>query len=328
MLAYKKQLNYNGNNISSRPLNEAHLEVFCYYWGHFLLMTKKFKSIEQQIEILRERGLIINDYNKAFEFLYTHNYYRVSGYTLTLRKNDRFYPNFTMDNIMEIYYCDEGMRHILLKYLEMIETKVKSIYAYEFCKIYDPLAYLDAKNFNNINIHCRIMQKSQQLKKVNHQHEAYIKHYMDDLNEAMPLWTYIDLFTISDISFLYQISEKRLKKAVANGINISTPKADTLLEHFLHSLTILRNLCAHGSRLYNRLFEQRPRLNKQEKALLIIKDNIIDNAHLYSFIIIMKRLLSSSEIKSFKTEINNLFKNYQFVDIKYYGFRYDWLNTL
>lgn len=42
----------------------------------------------------------------------------------------------------------------------------------------------------------------------------------------------------------------------------------------------------------------------------------------------MKRLLSSSEIKSFKTEINNLFKNYQFVDIKYYGFRYDWLNAL
>lgn len=82
MLVYNKQLNYN--NISSRPLNEAHLGVFCYYWGHFLLMTKKFKSIEQQIEILRERGLIINDYNKAFEFLYTHNYYRVSGYKLIM----------------------------------------------------------------------------------------------------------------------------------------------------------------------------------------------------------------------------------------------------
>lgn len=65
-----------------------------------------------------------------------------------------------------------------------------------------------------------------------------------------------------------------------------------ILGRFMHSMTIIRNLCAHGSRLYNRLFEQKPSLNKKELRLLYVKpDGSVDNAHLYGFILIMKRLL-------------------------------------
>lgn len=94
-------------------------------------------------------------------------------------------------------------------------------------------------------------------------------------------------------------------------------------------MTIIRNLCAHGSRLYNRLFEQKPSLNKKELSLLIKKtDNTVDNAHLYGFILIMKRLLNENDFISMKEEIVGITDKYPFVRMSYYGFRNDWKNIL
>ena len=98
------------------------------------MAEKEFKTIEEQIEILRSRGLSIQDDEQTKQFLLYHNYYRISGYSLTLRRNDVFYPNSSMQNVMDIYAFDHEMRHLLLKYIEIIEVKVKSVYAYELPK--------------------------------------------------------------------------------------------------------------------------------------------------------------------------------------------------
>lgn len=138
----------------------------------------------------------------------------------------------------------------------------------------------------------------------------------------------MDILTISDISFLYKISPAPVKVAVANTMGL-TVKGDELLGRFMHSITIIRNLCAHGSRLYNRLFEQKPWLKKQERALLIhFPDGTVDNAHLYGFILIMRRLLTTSEFETMKAEIVDLSKKYPFVNLRYYGFRQDWEKVL
>lgn len=97
----------------------------------------------------------------------------------------------------------------------------------------------------------------------------------------------------------------------------------------MHSMTILRNLCAHGSRLYNRLFEQKPKLSKNERPFLrVLKNGQTDDAHLYSFIFVMKRLLPDTDFNEMKSEILSLAKKYPFVNMKYYGFRNDWSNVL
>lgn len=46
------------------------------------MSTKDFKTIDEQLEILRSRGLIIDDENIAKDFLLYNNYYRISGYSL------------------------------------------------------------------------------------------------------------------------------------------------------------------------------------------------------------------------------------------------------
>ena len=288
------------------------------------MADKEFKTLDEQIAILEGRGLSIPDKQKAKDFLQRNNYYRVSGYSLTLRNHDVFEKAATFQNLIDIYEFDHELRHILLKYLEKIEVAVKAIYAHEFTKVYGPNGYLDAANYVDAQKHKEIIDKAEKQKSMRLRHEAYLKHFVEDLKQDVPLWAYVDLLTISDISFLYSISDQQIRNAVASEMQLQ-PKGDVLLGRFMHSMTILRNLCAHGSRLYNRLFEQKPWLNKTEQALLRKEpDGTVDNAHLYGFILIMRRLLLSDDFRRMKMEILQLSRKYPFVSMRYYGFREDW----
>lgn len=288
------------------------------------MADKAFKTIDEQLEILQNRGLSVSDEVAAKEFLLRNNYYRISGYSLTLRSHDVFNANASFQNIVDIYNFDHELRHILLQYIETIEVTVKSIYAYEFTKRHGATGHLDASYFTDASKHQEIMDKASKQKDARLPHEAYLKHFVEDLNQEIPLWAYVDLLTISDISFLFKISESDVQDAVAQSVGLYTRGAE-LLGRFMHSMTIIRNLCAHGSRLYNRLFEQKPWLSKKERALLLKNDDgTIDNAHLFGFILIMRRLLSSDEFAALKAEIITLSNKYQFVSMRYYGFPDNW----
>ena len=286
--------------------------------------NKQFKTIDEQLEILRSRGLKIEDENSAKEFLLQNNYYRISGYSLTLRKNDVFSKFASFQLLMDIYNFDQELRHILLQFIDIIEVKIKSIYAYEFTKKYSPTEYLKDNHFTAKEEHKRIIEKAMEQKKNRLKHEAYLLHHAaQGIN--LPLWAFVDLLTMSDISILYSISEPALQDSIA--AKFSYKYADILGKH-LHSMTIIRNLCAHGSRLFNRIFSQKPSLNKKEKALLIKRNGIIDNAHLYGFIIIMKRLLTEDKFQEFKLYLNYLSCKYPNVRLDYCGFHNDWKQQL
>ena len=99
-------------------------------WRLFVLEVKQFKTIDEQIKILESRGLIIDDREKAKQSLSNLNYYRLSGYTLTLRKNDRFYKNVKFSEVMQIYNFDMELRAALMYLLESIEISMRTYIAY------------------------------------------------------------------------------------------------------------------------------------------------------------------------------------------------------
>lgn len=292
------------------------------------MSDKEFKTIDEQIELLHSRGLDISNDADVRNFLMRNNYYRVSGYSLTLRSHDIFHKNASFQNIVDIYNFDHELRHILLQYIEIIEVAVKSIYSYEFTKRYGAIGYLDVTHFVNAAKHQEIIDKANKQKTARLPHEAYLKHFVEDLHQDIPLWAYVDLLTISDISFMYSISDSDVQDAVATTFGLTHRGAD-ILKSFMHSMTIIRNLCAHGSRLYNRLFEQKPWLNKRELSLLRKdKNGIVDNSHLFGFILIMRRLLKPNEFAAMMSEIFALTDRYPFVNMKYYGFCDGWKNQL
>ena len=301
----------------------AHLGAFCIYRGTFM-STKDFKTLDEQIEILESRGLTVENHLEAKQFLRKNNYYRLSGYSLTLRDHDAFFPGTKFQNIVDIYMFDEALRHILLEQLERIEIELKSIFAYEFAKKYGPLGYLNSRNFRNYKEFARIAAKAieQQHKRMGH--EAYLQHFKTT-GEDLPIWAYVDLLTIADISILYQISDEDLKSDIAGNFGLLKSNRASLLEIHMHCMTILRNLCAHGSRLFNRIFITKPNLNKAEKALLRKNtEGSVDNSHIFGYILVMKRLLPAESFSAMKSRIVELSEKIPFVAMRYYGFPDDW----
>ena len=80
---------------------------------------------------------------------------------------------------------------------------------------------MDATHFSDSTKHAAILTKAETQKTSRLPHEAYPKHFVEELKQDVPFWAYVDLLTISDISFLYAISEPAIKTAVANALGIT-----------------------------------------------------------------------------------------------------------
>lgn len=292
------------------------------------MANKVFQTIEEQIAILESRGLTIVDKSAAQEFLIRNNYYRFSGYTLTMRSNDVFEPGSDIMKALDIYVMDREMRNLLLRYLDIIETACKSVWAYEIAKTFGSVGHRDAANFNDAKRHSELIAQAddQAAKRCNH--ELFIKHFLTDLQQDIPVWAYVELLTFSDISKFYAISLPDTIKLVAADLGLRT-NVWRYVARFMHVLANLRNLCAHGSRLYDRSFSYRPSLNKREiKYLCVDNKGMPDNSHLYGFVILMRKFLTPQEVRDMKADLRGLSERFPRADMRHYGFRSDWIKVL
>lgn len=241
-------------------------------------IVKPFLSIDDQIKLLISRGLTINEdqYEKANDFLLNNNYYRISGYSLTLRNNDTFYKSASLDTLIQIYEADRYMRQIMLSIIEVVEIRIKSMIAYYHSRKYGPLGYLDINNFccaNNSKIdlsiisnYLHITRKADTQKSIMTDSELFLKHHKDHKNDVLPFWVYIEVLTISDVSKLYTLLDENIRKNIALQLGFKSTNGHLIVKNLLHCITILRNTCAHGGRLYNRLFTRKPWLSKKKRA--------------------------------------------------------------
>lgn len=301
---------------------------------------KPFLSIDGQIKLLKSRKLNILDdrIEEIRKFLLNNNYYRISGYTLTLRKNDEFYPNVSFDNIRQIYGFDKRLRHIILFLTEEIEIRLKSILAYYHAKKYGSMGYEDINSFHCVD-KCRVnekavndflmvQKKANQQKKRMTESELFLKHFKENNSDKLPVWAYVEILTISDISKIYGILDIDIQQQIAKEFGYCHGTANELLANLLHSVTVVRNICAHGGRLYNRKFIRKPKLSRQQKSLLRVENNRIIYDRLFSFILVLKELSLPEDFGLLKEHLLELITRYPFVDMKYYGFPENWKDIL
>lgn len=66
-------------------------------------MLKPAKTIEEQINLLKERGIVINDYEFAKFFLANNNYYRLMGYAYQFKTEQKTYKENTKFPLLQRY---------------------------------------------------------------------------------------------------------------------------------------------------------------------------------------------------------------------------------
>lgn len=266
---------------------------------------KPFKTYEQQIELLKEKGLSIPNETYAVKVLKDLSYFAlINGYKKAF-KQDGLYENASFEDIVALFKFDEKLRGILLKYILIIERKIKSSLSYHFSQKY-PKCQEDYLNVNNYSYEC-VKNRDSILRLVStlnsiikSKNYPYIKHYVNHHDSQIPLWVLINAVSFGKVSKIFALSQQGIQQKVANDFAGVT---NAELKNMLELLTHFRNVCAHNERLYN--YKTRISL-KKSSVFCALNGPRNDNCSLFSVVICMKFLLDNIEFDEFITEVENI----------------------
>ena len=136
----------------------------------------------------------------------------------------------------------------MLDAIERIEVSVRSRFAYELSKKYGSHFHLNESLFKN---HYRYQQTLHKLKdEIERSREPFIKHFKNKYTQELPpIWASVELMTLGQISNWFSIVKHRAdRQLVAKYYGLD----EKILASFMHHLTIIRNISAHHSVLWNK----------------------------------------------------------------------------
>lgn len=253
----------------------------------------------EQVNDLLNLGMQIKDYDFALKFLFKNEYYRFRGYCYQFIKGNKLNGNISFEDILDIYYFDDELRQLLLKYLRHIELSIKSIVSYYHTIKYGPLCYLDDKLFINKANHTDFLDKAK--KEIGRSDEVFISHHINIKNSVFPFWVVCEVLTFGTISKYYNNMLNTDKTAISKKFYGVDRK---YIENWLLVCSYIRNLCAHNARLYNRKFIQATvNLPKKVKP---------SNSNLFDRLIPISKMLDDENKHRFVREIEELIDKHIF----------------
>lgn len=281
------------------------------------MKEKTFKSLDEQIAILRSKGLVINNEDYTKEILLRENYFFLTGYRFLFMRSlsdRRFIEGTTFEELYAMFIFDRQIRNILFKNILVVENNLKSIMSYVVSKNhgFKEKNYLNPNNFvhdssRNRQINDLIHKMKRQIS-INGKQHAATSHYLSNYG-YIPLWIVVKVLSFGIVGELYTILQYDDKKEIADVFNVEINS----LEEYLPILANYRNLCAHedicylnrsqatiGNTLYHNLLNI-PKINGEY---------IYGKNDLFALIIILKRILKETDfilmINEFSYELDIL----------------------
>ena len=283
-------------------------------------MEKKvFKTLDEQISNLREKGLVIDDEKYAKEVLLRENYFFLHGYRYPFLKSrdDKVYIKGTrFEELYSLFLFDRQLRNIMFKHLLVVENNLKSIISYQLSRKYGfkEKDYLNPYNFNYTQekkkqVNDLLGKMKRQIKTNAMQHSA-TRHYMTNYG-YIPLWVLVKVLSFGIVTELFSVLKKEEQYDIVELYNLD-------VKDFSSYLTILsnyRNLCAHEDILYDNRTNKSIEDTKYHRALhieMLNNEYIYGKNDLFALIIILKDMLKKDEFKSFILEISQAIDNLEY----------------
>lgn len=288
-------------------------------------------AIIQQIAQLKNRGLIIKDEQFAEHFLKNVSYYRLAGYWWPMqadKSTHTFKSNSTFENIISIYNFDRDLRVLLFDVIERIEISFRTKLIYLLSKEISPWWFEDVHNFKNAVAHTdTLLSIDGELKRSKEVFikEHYKKYHMD--TRRPPSWKTLEIASLGNISKLYGNLNPtiRSKDIIASELGIVN---HTYLHSWLQSISQLRNMCAHHSRIWNRNLPGTYKLMPKPPYPWINNVPAATEFHmLYIHLCCMKYLLNVIHQQNhFTQKLCSLLQTYMNIDPNALGLKLNWEN--
>ena len=274
-------------------------------------MGKKiFKTLDEQVQILRSKGLVITDEEKTKDILLRENYFFINGYRhLFMRswKDSTYIPGTTFEELYAMFIFDRRVRNIFFKNLLIVENNIKSLISHQLSKNYGfkEKDYLNPKNFSKDPMQSRqvhdVLNKVKRQIRVNGKQHSATMHYITNYG-YIPLWILVKVLSFGIVSELYNILEYKDKDAISSYYKIDP----ATLSIYLTILSNYRNLCAHEDILYDHRTQKQIPDSLYHKMLCIERTDGEYNYgknDLFAVVIIFKQLLTDTEFTDFINEV-------------------------
>lgn len=298
--------------------------MYCY--------PKIFLSVAQLIQKLTDAGMIIASQDEAKNALTTIGYYRLKGYCFHQfdHATGKYAPGTSMTNVLQLYKFDSELSHLLFMYLSQIEVALRARLVNAFQSQQDALILNDPSAFQEKDKYWK--NQGTVAAEIARSNDVFIKHNFANHDGAIPLWASVEVMSFGTLSkiiknlrtgsnspFSILVQDYRFKN---NNGHFIKPSKD-MFTSWIHAVSVMRNICAHNSRIYNRVISTWPQI--------ISLDAITPQPQyngLYQIMLSMKYLRPSDQSwNAFVAEFNLLLQKYNGIyDIARMNFPSDWAN--
>lgn len=231
------------------------------------LYMKDFKTIDEQIKILEDRGLVFLNEETAKLNLIRYGYYEiVNGYKdplLLENDSESFKEGATFEHLFELYKFDKKLKDFVLRATLDFELNLKTVFSYVISENYGVIdnSYLNKSLYNlgekNNNGQYPLNYLFNKFNRIiNYDLEPY-KHYREDHGHTPP-WILFKGCDFGNIKYFYNLQKGPIKSQI---ISLMTDFPVEMVESFdklkyffsdtLDLCYTFRNRAAHSGRIYN-----------------------------------------------------------------------------
>lgn len=272
--------------------------------------SKPALSYRQQLDLLKSRGLTIEDEDKAMHLLANLSYYRFSAYLYPLLKepkdNHQFKDDVTFNQAFKMYCFDRELKRLVFNELEKIEVSLRAKITYEYAHNESPFWYTNSDLFYNENKHEKTLAKINSSFNISNAEfaKAFKVKYS---NISAPSWIALETCAFGSLSMLYSnLKPSRSRRIVADYYGLK----DRVLISWLHSFVVVRNICAHHARLWNSVLNVSPKIPRTTSYKWINTTNVPNNKVYFILVMLRYMLFTINPKSTFKAKMATLFDKY------------------
>lgn len=294
----------------------------------FFIDMKEFKTIEEQIDILKKRGLTFNNLEDAKKILLMNNYYNViNGYKepfIIQGTKDNFLIGTTFEEIFALYNFDKAIKDIFLEYILKLENNLRSLISYYFSMFHGNDNYLTFYDFDDLSkvTNTTVEKRQNRIRCIQdligtiHKEivrtidsKAYINHYMLDYG-FVPPWVLVNILSFGKLSKFLELMQQKERILISQQYNIS----ENELIQCVKMLAYFRNLCAHDDRIYNTKVPKYLYIpdNRYHSKLNISKKNnmyLYGKNDLFALVLVLKIMLNENDFNTLYNKIYGRIKS-------------------
>lgn len=282
------------------------------------MSNKEYKSVDELITILENKGLTFSQKQRAKRLLTENNYYCVTAYKKLFYEKGKseFKKGVDFENLFEVYSFDKSFKTVVLKHLLFIEQKIKTAISNQISLKYGikETSYLKKENYDQTSPYLE-----DNLNKIKEQYHKFgpkntaVKHYKDE-HGFVPFWVLSKCLTMGVIRDYLTILKPSDQLIIINNLieNKIEKKPAKRAKAMVALFADIRNMCAHDEKLIGYVHERIAISDAPELDKLGLKNTARGRSDILALIISVKyfvnRTMYNEFIQDITSSINKCYK--------------------